>query len=142
MDMKKQIAIFLFSLMLLNGYSQNAPTNSLKKGKKITSATFSGHWKGPEKCQDVSSPLSTVTIITSGPSSVLITGIYSTQGRIKGIVKDDVLTIPLQQVNDPNFTNLALEATITLSDDRQSLIVRFSVQNNNMKDACTAVYKK
>jgi hypothetical protein len=140
--MKKYIPFILLSVLFLSVHSQSGPANTSKKPKKITSASFSGHWRGAEKCASVSTPVDNITIVTSGAFMVLVSGIYSTQGRVKGTIKDGILTIPLQQVNDPNFVNLALEATITLSDDRQSLIVRFSVQNNNLRDECNAVYKK
>lgn len=140
--MKKYQVLFLLLSILCSGFSQKSQTSTPKKNTKITSATFSGHWKGEEKCESAGAPVAILTIITSGPYTVLVSGLYSTQGRVKGTVKDGILTIRLQQVDDPNFVNLALEATLTLSDDRKSLTARFNVQNNQIKDACTAVYKK
>ena len=67
---------------------------------------------------------------------------YSLTGKIKGSIKGNQVVIEMQVVQDPNFQNLAISGTLTLSDDRKSLIASFAVQNNNTRDECTATYLK
>lgn len=138
------IVMLLFAIILSssNLSAQNAKPRTTKPPPKIKSAVFSGIWKGGEKCSEVSAPVAILTIVTNGPSAVTVSGIYSISGKIKGSIKGNQVVIELQEVHDPNFQNMAISGTLTLSVDRKSLIASFTVQNNNTRDECTATYLK
>ena len=109
---------------------------------KAGSSDFAGNWKGNEQCQGVSAPLAIVVITTDGPSQVFLTGIYSIQGKIKGVVKGNTITIPRQVVNDPNFKNLMIEGSLTIGKNHLTLTGVFSVLNNESPDKCIVNYSK
>lgn len=103
-------------------------------------SAFEGEWKGTEKCKNVGAPVATVTVTADKDQTVVITGLYSTVGKIKGTIKGDVITIPQQTIPDVVFTNFKIEGTLTLSRNHQSLNAVFTVKNNDARDQCSAVY--
>jgi hypothetical protein len=141
----KRYYFLLFSIMLFasaiiagNGILKN--TNpSLATGK---SEDFAGSWKGNEQCQVVSAPVALLTITTDGPTQVFITGMYSFQGKVRGVVKGNTLTIPRQTVEDPKFKNVAIEGSLTIGSNHKTLTGVFAVINNDTRDACTVNYHR
>ena len=109
---------------------------------KGNSADFAGTWKGNEQCQSVSAPVAILVISTDGPNQVYITGVYSMQGKIRGVVKGNTITIPRQEVTDPNFKNMMIEGSLTIGTRHNTLTGVFAVLNNSMRDNCTVNYHK
>ena len=128
--MKIQTCI-LFSCLLIASLSTEAG-----------SADFAGNWKGNEQCQGASAPLAIIVITTEGASQVLITGLYSIQGKIKGDVKGNTITIPRQVVDDPNFKNMMIEGSLTIGKNHLTLTGVLSVLNNESPDKCMVNYRK
>ena len=120
------------------GISKNKSA-SLATGK---SADFAGSWQGNEQCQSVSAAVAVVVITTDGPNQVYISGVYSMQGKIRGVIKDNTITIPRQTVVDPNFKNMAIEGSLTLGASGKTLTGVFTVLNNNQRDGCTVNYHR
>jgi hypothetical protein len=138
------LAAFCFMLMLVpvikagNGNLKTAP-GSLATGK---SEDFAGSWKGNEQCQVVSAPVALLVITTDGPDQVFITGMYSFQGKVRGVIKGSTLTIPRQTVEDPKFKNVAIEGSLTIGSNHKTLTGVFAVINNDTRDACTVNYHR
>jgi hypothetical protein len=103
---------------------------------------FVGRWQGNEQCQGVSAPVAIVVITADGPGQVLLTGVYSLQGKIKGVVKGNTITIPQQNVVDPNFKNIIIEGSLTLGKNGTALVGVFAILNNDVRDNCTVNYHK
>ena len=83
-----------------------------------------------------------IVITTEGASQVLITGLYSIQGKIKGDVKGNTITIPRQVVDDPNFKNMMIEGSLTIGKNHLTLTGVLSVLNNESPDKCMVNYRK
>ena len=60
-----------------------------KQKAKSNISKFIGKWKGAEKCNDASAPVAVLVVTLSNPPNVILTGIYSIQGQIKGNAKGD-----------------------------------------------------
>jgi hypothetical protein len=103
---------------------------------------FIGKWQGNEQCQGVSAPVAIVVITADGPGQVFLTGVYSLQGKIKGVVKGNTITIPQQDVVDPNFKNIIIEGSLTLGKNGTALVGVFAILNNDVRDNCTVNYHK
>ena len=110
--------------------------------KAAGSADFVGKWQGSEQCQAASAPVAIVVITADGPNQVFITGAYSIQGKVRGVVKGNTITIPTQQVVDPNFKNFMIEGSLTIGKDHTTLIGNLIVLNNESRDGCTVAYHK
>jgi hypothetical protein len=106
------------------------------------SEVFAGTWKGNEQCQAVSAPVAILVITTDGPNQVFITGMYSLQGKIRGVVKGNTITIPRQTVDDPKFKNVAVEGSLTIGSNYKALTGVLAVLNNDTRDACTVNYHR
>ena len=106
------------------------------------SEDFAGSWKGNEQCQAVSAPVAILVITTDGPNQVFITGIYSLQGKVRGVIKGNTITIPKQAVEDPNFKNILLEGSLTMGSTHKTLTGVFTVLNNDTRDGCTVNYHR
>ncbi len=121
-----------------NGTVKTKPT-ALATGK---SEDFAGTWKGNEQCQAVSAPVAVLTITTDGPDQVFISGAYSLQGKIRGVIKGNTVTIPRQVVEDPNFKNVQIEGSLTIDSNHKTLTGVFAVLNNDTRDGCTVNYHR
>ena len=115
-----------------------APVSLVKAG----SSDFAGTWKGNEQCQSVSAPVAIVVITEDGPDQVFLTGIYSLQGKVRGVVKGNTITIPRQAIIDPNFKNIMLEGSLTIDKNHATLAGVFAILNNDQRDNCTVNYHK
>jgi len=140
--MKKSFLIWLVCTLFIHPVIAQSSTSNPAKTIKLNSGVFSGIWKGAEKCNGVSMPMAGITVVTNGPKAVLVSGLYSTEGRLKGVIKGDQVIIDPQKVIDPNFKNMIIGGTLTLGTDKKTLIASFKVLNNAMPDECTATYKK
>ena len=105
-------------------------------------ADFIGKWQGNEQCQGVSAPVAIVVITADGPTQVFITGAYSIQGKIRGVVKGNAIAIPRQTVDDPNFKNFMIEGSLTLAKNHLNLTGVLAVLNNDSRDNCTVNYHR
>ena len=83
-----------------------------------------------------------LTITSSGPEELTLSGIYSIQGKVKAIVKGNLITIPIQEVKDPNFANLMIKGELVFSSDATSVNGKITVANNQTKDECEVQYRK
>jgi len=128
--MKKYCAVIILALI---GFSNI---------KAAGSADFAGKWQGSEQCQAASAAAAVVVITTDGPNQVFITGVYSIQGKIRGVVKGNTITIHTQQVVDPNFKNFMIEGSLTIGKDHTTLVGNLTVLNNESRDGCTVTYHK
>lgn len=143
----KRVSFLLLALGLMSfcamvkagGAHIKAPAYLLATGK---STAFTGSWKGNEQCQSISAPVAIVIITTDGPDQVFLTGIYSLQGKIRGVVKGNTIVIPRQTVNDPNFKNVAIEGSLTMGNADKNLTGVVSILNNDQKDGCTVNYRR
>ncbi len=63
---------FLFATPL---YSQVNAIGEKEPTGKITAADFEGHWRGEEKCQNISAPVSQIVITSQGGEAVMISGL-------------------------------------------------------------------
>lgn len=133
------VVIFFFAIVKAGTGDLKKTTISLATGK---SADFAGNWEGNEQCQSVSAPVAVVVITTDGPDQVYLTGIYSIQGKIRGIIKGNTIDIPRQEVIDPNFKNMEIEGSLTMGANHKTLTGVFTVLNNNMRDGCTVNYHR
>ena len=106
------------------------------------SADFVGKWEGNEQCQGVSAAVAIVVITADGPSQVFITGVYSLQGKVRGVVKGNTITIPRQEVIDPNLKNFMIEGSLTIGKSHTTLTGVLTVLNNDQRDNCTVNYHK
>ena len=106
------------------------------------SADFVGKWRGKEECQAASAAVAIVVITADGPNQVFITGAYSIQGKIRGVVKGNTITIPRQVVDDPNFKNFMIEGSLTIGKIHATLTGLLAILNNESRDNCTVTYQK
>jgi len=83
-----------------------------------------------------------VVITEDGPDQVFLTGIYSLQGKVRGVVKGNTITIPRQAIIDPNFKNIMLEGSLTIGKNHATLTGVFAILNNDQRDNCTVNYHK
>ena len=109
---------------------------------EISASEFTGIWRGSEKCSGVDAPVSVIEIKEEGPGVFSITGLYSVKGKIAAEVKNNMLHILRQEVNDPNFKNLKIEGTLTLSVREKSLTGFIVVLNNDVRDDCIVRYQR
>jgi hypothetical protein len=128
-------------LLLLLCLGASAQTNSKQKAKGAVTK-FVGKWKGEEKCADVSAPVALLFVVADSANRVLLSGIYSVQGNVIGIVKGDTIEIPNQEAVDPNFTNLYMEGKLGFGTNPFSLSGNIVVINNQKRDECTVKYYK
>src|ERR1700677_4559021 len=98
--MKKYSFLLMACLLIVIAPNIKAGNGSLKMtamelatGK---SEDFTGTWKGNEQCQAVSAPVAIIVITTDGPTQVYISGMYSMEGKVRGVVKGNTITIPRQ----------------------------------------------
>ena len=120
------------------GISKPAPVSPVT----AANAEFIGKWEGNEQCQGVSAPVAIVVITADGPAQVFITGAYSIQGKIRGVVKGNAISIPSQSVNDPNFKNFMIQGSLTLAKNHLNLTGVLTVLNNDSRDNCTVNYHR
>jgi hypothetical protein len=113
-----------------------------KGADPLTARDFAGVWNGSEKCSDVSAKVATLEIRVTGNNEVAVSGFYSTLGEVKGYFKDGVITINKQPIPDPIFKNIFIQGTITLSKKGKLLNTVFTIQNNDARDQCSAIYHK
>jgi hypothetical protein len=129
-------ALFLLAIAGLSIYKPgNGPATT-------NSSAFSGTWKGKEDCKGVSAPVAVVVITADGPEHIFLTGIYSLQGKVSGLINGDTIIIAHQLVKDPNFTNLEIEGTITMATTKRMMTGNLKVINNDTHDNCTVTYRK
>lgn len=140
--MKKFLIPSLALVGMLLFVSAYGYQTSGKQKAKTGNSGFAGAWKGTEKCNSASAPVAILVITDSGPSEVTLSGIYSIQGKVKGNVKGDTISILLQEVKDPNFTNLMIEGKLIVSGKPQIIRGNIAVLNNQAKDACEVQYNK
>jgi hypothetical protein len=131
---------FLTAGAQLTDRTQNPATK--RKNSKITPATFAGAWKGEEKCSNISAPVAKITITVKSATEVIITGMYSTTGEVIGIVKNNTVNIPRQQIPDPIFMQMRIEGNLTLSKDRHTLSGILLISNHDARDNCGVVYTR
>jgi len=129
----KHVLLAFFVMLLLTGFSN-------PKGNG--SANFAGKWQGVEQCQGVSAPVAIVIITTDGPYQVFLTGLYSIQGKVRGVVKGNTINIPRQAVVDLNFKNMMIEGSLTMGNNNTTLLGVFAILNNQAHDNCTVSYHK
>ena len=110
--------------------------------KGAGSGDFVGKWEGNEQCQGVSAAVAIVVITADGANQVFITGVYSLQGKVRGIVKGNTITIPRQEVIDPNLKNFMIEGSLTIGKNHTTLTGVLNVMNNDQRDGCTVNYHK
>ena len=138
----KKILISVLAIAILFSSAYGSYQTSGKQKAKSGNSGFAGTWRGTEKCNSASAPVAILVIADSGPSEVTLSGIYSVQGKINATVKGDSITIPLQEVKDPNFTNLMIEGKLIVSGKPQTVRGNIAVLNNQAKDACEVQYTK
>ena len=129
----KQVLVLTIISLLLFGFSGS---------KSGGSALFAGKWQGAEQCQGVSAPVAVVVITADGPEQVFLSGLYSIQGKVRGVVKGNTITIPRQAVMDPNFKNVMIEGSLTIGNNNTTLLGVFTILNNELRDNCTVSYGK
>jgi hypothetical protein len=129
----KQVLLISFVSLLLVSFSGS---------KSGASASFVGKWQGVEQCQVVSAPVAVVFITADGPDQVFLSGLYSIQGKVRGVVKGNTVKIPRQSVIDPNFKNMMIEGSLTLGNNNTTLLGVFAILNNEQRDNCTVSYHK
>ena len=110
--------------------------------KGAGSADFTGKWEGNEQCQGASAAVAIVVITADGANQVFITGVYSLQGKVRGVVKGNTITIPRQSVVDPNLKNFMIEGSLTIGKNHTTLTGVLAVLNNDQRDNCTVNYHK
>ncbi len=137
---KNLIPVFVLFTAALFSSTYGSCQASEKQKIKSGNSGFAGTWRGTEKCNSASAPVAILVIADSGPSEVTLSGIYSLQGKINATVKGDSITIPLQEVKDPNFTNLMIEGKLTVSGKKPTVRGNIVILNNQAKDACEVQY--
>ncbi len=139
--MKNRVCLgFIFMVMVFHsGYS---PAQVGKQKSANSSLKFIGTWKGDEKCKGVSIPVVMITVSGGSGNTVYLSGIYSITGRIEGTVKGDTVYIPLQEVKDPNFTNIHIEGKLAYISNPAALAGTIKIQNNQQPDECMVKYRK
>ncbi len=115
---------------------------SAKQKGKSSVTKFTGKWKGDEKCADVSAPVALLFIEPDSANRVLLSGIYSIQGNVIGLIQADSVFIPQQEAVDPNFTNLYIEGKLVFGINPFSLSGNIIVINNQKRDECAVKYYK
>jgi hypothetical protein len=143
--MKRQFIFLTLWLTALVVPFSKAGNGIMKTGASLVtgrSEDFAGNWKGNEQCQAVSAPVALLTINTDGPDQVYISGMYSLEGKVRGVIKGNTLTIPRQAVEDPKFKNIAIEGSLTIGSSRKTLTGVVAVLNNDTRDACTVNYHR
>ena len=140
----RKASCIIATLLLVIVFSASQAGNLKSMPHPIVAANteFIGKWEGSEQCQAASAPVAVVVIVADGASQVFITGIYSVQGKIRGVVKSNTITIPRQAVEDPNFKNFMIEGSLTITSNHTSLAGVLTVLNNDTRDNCTVNYHK
>jgi hypothetical protein len=146
MAMPKAIFVFIILTSQPAAWAQGTDTTHSqppkKQNSKITTSTFEGIWKGEETCSNIGAPVATITITGKSATEVIITGMYSTTGEVIGIIKNNTINIPRQQIPDPIFMQMRIEGNLTLSKDRHSLSGILLISNHDARDNCGVIYVK
>ncbi len=136
------LPVCLFAIAFSFAMNARAGSKAATTSSAIKSSDFAGKWQGNEQCTVVGAPVAIVVITTDGPTQVYLTGIYSIQGKVRGVIKGSTVIIPRQVVEDPNFKNLEIEGSLTLGNSHNTLTGIFAVLNNGSRDGCTVNYRK
>ncbi|MES2621089.1 MAG: hypothetical protein V4615_09565 [Bacteroidota bacterium] len=140
--MKRILPILVVVITVLLNFAYGIHPSSQQQKAKIGNSGFAGTWRGSEKCNSAGAPIAILIIADSGPSEVTLSGIYSLQGQVKAMAKGDSISIPLQEVKDPNFTNLLIEGKLIVSGNPPTVRGNIAILNNQAKDACEVQYSK